>query len=194
MNERLCVTQLGATTCYPTSVQCDGWQAEVATYCTTFDAIHPKHDQEEWRSHWADEYGKPMLRPTDGTDRTVAEFEVVKAFRTSGWEANWQDSFGAAPAWMKPWTRVQSSFPAPLSSVLARIRCESPKAKPWDVLAWRGDEFAFVECKAPSEKLTKAEAAFIRGAVQVGVPLGSFAVLRGAIRYPDRGQAHDASR
>ncbi len=52
-----------------------GWNAKIATHCTTFDAIYPKRNQQEWRARWPEEYGKPMLRPTDGSSRkTVAKF------------------------------------------------------------------------------------------------------------------------
>lgn len=180
------VVELSAETCEPSPIAWEGWNADIATFCTVFDAIHPKRNQQEWRDHWPDEYGKPLLVPKDGSERSVAEFEVVKAFRACGWDANWQDSFGAASAWMKPWTRAETQVPQALSAVLARVRSASPKAKPWDVLAWRGDEVAFVECKAPKEKFTKAESAFIWAARNAGVSVERFAVVCGEIRYPER--------
>lgn len=178
--------RLGALPCEATSAGWSRWKASVATYCVAFDAINPKRNAQEWREHWADEYGKVMLRdPRDGPDRTVAEFEVIKALRGARWGARWQDTFGSAPAWMRPWTQ-DDTIPKTVSELLLTIRTASPIAKPWDVLAWRDNDVLFVECKAAKEKFTNPELAFIWGATKVGIPLDRFAVVRGAIRYPDR--------
>ena len=161
------------------------WTAEVATYLVTFDALHARRTAQERRDGWHDDYGKVLLRPRAKVERSVPEIEVVEAFRASGWVARWQDSFGSAPAWMRPWTQV-AEVPRTVSERLGAIRAASPMAKPWDVLAWRGDDLMFVECKAAKEKFTDAEQAFIWGAHKVGIPLDRFAVVRGAIVYPER--------
>ena len=85
------VATLGAAPCSPTVATWGRWSTHVTTYCTTFEAAYSKRNKQEWASNWGEEYGKVILRPRTGSDRTVAEFEVVKAFHEAGWGANWQD-------------------------------------------------------------------------------------------------------
>src|SRR3990172_5799420 len=75
------VARLGAEPCDTTPADWSRWSASVATYCLAFHAMNPKRNKREWREHWPDEYGKVILRPRDGSARTVAEIEVTKAFR-----------------------------------------------------------------------------------------------------------------
>ena len=177
------VTRLGAEPSIATTAAWSRWRAEVATYAVTFDALQPKRTAQERRDNWLDDYGKVLLRPRAAVERSVPEIEVVEASRVSGWVARWQDSFGAAPGWMKPWT--SGTIPPSVADTLKQVRAASPEAKPWDVLAWRDGEVRFVECKALSEKFTRAEQAFIWGAHKVGIALDCFAVVRGAIKYPE---------
>ena len=179
------VARLGAEPCEATPASWSRWTAEVATYSVTFDAMNAKRTAQERRDNWHDDYGKVLLRSTAAVERSVPEIEVVEAFRVSGWVARWQDSFGSAPTWMRPWMHVVE-VPRTVSECLVAIRAASPLARPWDVVAWRGDDVVFVECKAAKEKFTDAEQAFIWGAHKVGIPLDRFAVVRGAINYPER--------
>ena len=179
------VAQLGAEPCAPTPAEWSRWSASVATYCRAFDALHPKRNKQEWSEYWPDEYGKVILRPGDRSARTVAEIEVTKAFREAGWAARWTDNFRTAPGCMRPWTQVEN-VPRAVLDRLNAIRAASETSKAWDVLAWRGDDVMFVECKADNERFTKPELAFIWGANEVGIPLGCFAVVRGAINFPER--------
>jgi hypothetical protein len=179
------VARLGAEPYDATPAEWSGWRADVTTYRVTFDALHPKRTAQERRDDWHDDYGKVLLRPTAAVERSVPEIEVVEAFRASGWLARWQDSFGSAPAWMRPWMQVVDVPPTVLEG-LGAIRTASPLARPWDVVAWRGDDVMFVECKAAKEQFTDAEQAFMWGAHKVGIPLSRFAVVRGAINYPAR--------
>ena len=177
--------KLGAEPCDPTPAQWGAWRATVATYCVSFDAVHPKRNKQEWSENWQEEYGKVILRPGDGSARTVAEIEVTKAFRESGWTARWTDTFHKAPSWMRPWTQVEN-VTRTVTDRLNAIRGEAPKSKPWDVVAWREDTVMLVECKAEGEGFTDSELAFIWGAQRVGVPLEHFAVVRVAVHFPER--------
>ena len=178
------VARLGAEPCDATPASWSGWTAEVATYSVTFDAMSPKRTAQERRDNWRDDYGKVLLRPMTSVERSVPEIEVVESFRASGWVARWQDSFGSAPSWMRPWMHVVE-VSRTVAEALNAVRTASPLARPWDVLAWRADNVMFVECKAAKEKFTDAEQAFIWGAHKVGIPLDRFAVVRGVINYPE---------
>ena len=118
----------------------------------------------------------------------MPEIELVKALRATGWGARWPDTYGKAPPWMSPWKRAE--VPKAMAQRLSDIRSTSPQAKPWDAVAWRGDEVLFVECKGLNgrqrEPFTKAELRFIWAASRVGVGRDHFAVLLGAITYPER--------
>jgi len=177
--------RLGATPGDPTPAKWSRWTTQVPTYAVTFDALNPKRNKAEWKEHWPEEYGKVMLRPLDGSDRSTAEIEVVKAFVDVEWHARWIDTFHQSPAWMRPWTRATDEGRA-VSEHLRAIRAASPMSRPWDVVAWRGDEFLFIECKADNEKFTDAEQAFIWGAQNIGIALNRFAVVRGSINLPPR--------
>jgi hypothetical protein len=179
------VARLGAEPYDATPAEWSRWRADVTTYYLTFEALGPKRTAQERRDNWHDDYGKVILRPRAKVERSVPEIEVVEAFRASGWVARLQDSFGSAPAWMRPWMQV-ADVPRTVSECLGAIRAASPLARPWDVLAWRADDVMFVECKAAKEKFTDAEQAFIWGAHKVGIPLERLAVVRDAIAYPER--------
>ncbi len=179
------VSRLGAEPCDATPAEWSQWRADVTTYCLTFDALRPKRTAQEQRDNWHDDYGKVLLRPRAKVERSVPEIEVVEAFRAAGWVARWQDSFRSAPAWMRPWIQV-AEVPRTVSDGLVAIHVASPLARPWDVVAWRGDDVMVVECKAAKEVFTDAEQAFIWSGHKVGIPLDRFAVVRGAIVYPER--------
>ncbi len=73
------VEWLAGFRCEPLISKWGRWSTPVTTFCVGHAAIHPKRSKKEWREMWRDEYGKPLLRPRDGSGRSVAEFEVVKA-------------------------------------------------------------------------------------------------------------------
>jgi hypothetical protein len=132
-------------------------RAPVATFGVTWEAVHERRNKDEVKAFFRDEYGKVLLHARDGSGRTVAEIEVAKALRAAGWAALWTDSFGRAPGWMKPWTR-RETLPGGAWAIVSAIRAASPKAKPWDVLAWGADDgVLFVECKAESERFTRSK-------------------------------------
>lgn len=178
------VALLGAEPRPPSLVEWLGWSALVATFGVTWDAVHQRRNKDEVQAFFRDEYGKVLLHARDGSGRTVAEIEVVKALRAAGWPAGWTDSYGRAPGWMTPGT-TREQPPSSATATVSAIRAGAEGARPWDVVAWReGDGVLFVECKGDSERFTKSELAFLWGAHQLGIPVERFAVVRGAIRFP----------
>lgn len=169
----------------PTAATWEGQSWRITTYQVPFRAMYPTRSVVEWRAHWPEEYGKPMLIPEDGDGPSVGEFEVVKAMRAAGWSASWTDAFGSAPEWMREWKE-----PEPPSWVMRRVReiqHAVPRAKPWDVWAWRGkDEVSFIEFKGLAEKLTDAELRFLYGAMKTGGAISTFAIVRGDVVHPER--------
>lgn len=77
------VSQLpGGHACGTTRASWEEWEGEIDTFCAEFQGAYPKRTSQEWRDHWSHEYGKPQLRTADDVDRSVGEFEVVKAFQS----------------------------------------------------------------------------------------------------------------
>ena len=168
----------------PTLARWEDMTTTVVTYLADFQAIHRKRTAEEWRAAWPHAYGKPLIRPPGGFGESVGEFEVIRALRADGWQASWTDTFGSAPGWMQEWT--QPKPPARVRRVVADIQRAVPRAKPWDVLAWRGDhEWLIVEFKGQAEKLTDPELRFLQGAQRIGVATSALVIVRGSIEYPE---------
>ena len=55
----------------------------------------------------------PRSVSPDGT-WSVAEIELVRRMRESGWQAGWVDTFGSAPKKWAEWIVEPSSLPSPL--------------------------------------------------------------------------------
>ncbi|MBI2776609.1 MAG: hypothetical protein HYX57_04995 [Chloroflexi bacterium] len=178
------VSELGAAHCQDSAIFTPTGPESVAAYCIDFDAIGPRRAAKERRDSWRDDYGKVLIRGIRDEGRSVPEIEVVKAFHRAGWHARWQDSFGGAPSWMRPWTQSDPPPPRAVLSTLRAIRESEASARPWDILAWRGDGLMFVECKAPGEPFTRGEQAFYSSARRAGIAVRQFAVVRGSVSYP----------
>jgi hypothetical protein len=116
---------------------------------------------------WSDTYGKPLIVGDDG-QRSIAEIEIVRRLRHAGWEAAWIDTFGGAPAWMRPWTDKGIGLPTPVASTVARLRSASaPEGRPWDVIAWRDDRILFLEAKRRHrDRLRPGQVAWLDGAIR----------------------------
>lgn len=167
----------------PTVAKWGSSTTTVATYSATFEAIYPKRTAAEWRANWPIEYGKPQLLDPEG-NATVGEFEIIRALREAGWQAVWTDAFGSAPPWMHPWKSLR--WAARVAEAIAQARRADPRAKPWDVLAWLGDDYRIVEFKGETEKLTEGELRLLSVMVASGVPMSTFAIVRGRIDFPTR--------
>ena len=127
---------------------------------------------------WSDTYGKPLIVGDDG-QRSVAEIEMVRRLRHAGWEAAWIDTFGGAPAWMRPWTDRGMGLPTSVASTVARLRLASAsEGRPWDVIAWRDDRCLFLEAKRRhSDRLRPGQIAWLDGAVRQRMADVSFGIV-----------------
>ena len=122
--------------------------------------------------------GKPLVRGSDGT-ASVAEIEIVKRLRSDGWQSAWIDSGGAA-SWMQRWTTRSVPLPPYVATQLTRLRAAAqPYGRPWDVVAWRGDEIVFVEAMhRRKDRPTRNQAAWLDAAVRTRTPGLSFGVVQ----------------
>jgi hypothetical protein len=131
-----------------------------------------------WAQAWPDTYGKPLVVGGDG-QRSVAEIEIVRRLRHAGWEAAWIDTFGGAPAWMRPWTDRGIGLPTAVAGTLARLRSASvPEGRPWDIVAWRVDRILFIEAKRwRRDRLRPGQVAWLAAAVRQRLPDVAFGIV-----------------
>jgi hypothetical protein len=130
--------------------------------------------------------------PTDASFRSVpnkpplefsgepswAEIILVKLLERGGWQAVWVKNWGGRAFWRDvggPATTLPAA-PAALFSTIEN--CMASRGGCWDVLAWRGLEFLFIESKQRGrDRLRPMQLAWLESALGVGTPLSSFAVV-----------------
>jgi hypothetical protein len=174
------------------------WSAEIDCSCADFESPVPRRDRDQVRQHWQREYGKPPLVGQTSEGFTLGELAVVDAFRDAGWTAYWTDTFGSSPEWTRPWREVVGPEQRRAENVkrsLGRIisiaenhdidpATSRKHAKPWDVVAWKGEALRIIEFKQAGESFTVAERKFAWGASLFGMDLSMFGVLEGHIAFP----------
>jgi hypothetical protein len=111
-----------------------------------------------------------------------AELAVVRLFTQAGWRAYWRDGYHRR--WVRdgdltrePTTRLpEPSVGASVAALISEARGSLSGC--WDVLAWRQDQVAFVECKRRGrDRLQETQGLWLHAAVSVGIPSSAFAVL-----------------
>jgi len=152
--------------------------------------------------HWegapfADDFGKKAagMVELDG-EHTFAELAVLRLLEREGWNGRWVNTYsGKGEVWkyLTRWDDVPRTDQrnrvieeADPRVVLAGVAKHNRKryAGCWDVFAWRGDDFAFLQTRrgAPAAKaeLGAAQAEWLHNALLFGdarITLASFAVV-----------------
>ena len=127
-------------------------------------------------------YGKTLIVSPDGT-WTVAEIELVRRMRESGWQAGGVDTFGSAPKKWVEWIVEPTSLPSPLRESYQTITWAAGRnggGKP-DIVAWRGESLAdavFLEYKGPKDRVRGGQDAWFRTALREGMSRDQFAIAR----------------
>jgi len=135
-------------------------------------------------------YGKTLISRDDG-NWTVAEIELVRRMRESGWKAGWVDTFGSAPKEWAEWIVESSSLPSPLREsyqTITRAAGRNGGGKP-DIVAWRGESLAdavFLEYKGPNDRVRVGQDVWFRAALKEGMSLEQFAIARWPKQYSSR--------
>jgi hypothetical protein len=118
---------------------------------------------------------------------TYPELAVVAHLLTQGWNARWRKNFGGAAWWIGLGSEKELTAPADYvfdkvqdvaRALAARLQWDWRDAGVWDVLAWRGRKFVFIELKGRTEGMKDNQRLWLEAALGVGVPLSSFAILR----------------
>lgn len=128
-------------------------------------------------SCWAP--NKPSLI-YDGTS-TWAEFILVRRLEAAGWDARWIKNWTGGREFC---TDVGSArpLPGPAAETIARIDRRAASASgggAWDIVAWRGDEYLFLESKQhkSGDKLRPGQIAWLAAGLAKGFALDRFAVV-----------------
>jgi hypothetical protein len=146
---------------------------------------------------FADDFGKKAagMVELDG-EHLFAEIAVLRLLEREGWSGRWVNTYSAKGEVWKYLTRwddvpradqrnrvIEEEDPRVVLAGVAR-RANKRYAGCWDVYAWRGDDFAFLQTKrgAPTAKaeLGAAQAEWLHTALLFGDPrvtLASFAVV-----------------
>ncbi|HYH82228.1 MAG TPA: hypothetical protein VEX86_20635 [Longimicrobium sp.] len=147
---------------------------------------------------FADDFGKKAagMVELDG-EHLFAELAVLRLLERDGWTGRWVNTYsGKGEVWkyLTEWRDVprqeqrnrvlEEPEPRQLLARVATMNRPARYAGCWDVFAWRGDEFAFVQCKKGTAKpgaLSTDQEDWLRSALYVGderLTLRSFRVVQ----------------
>jgi len=147
---------------------------------------------------FTDDFGKKAagMIELDG-EHLFAELAVLRLLEKDGWTGRWVNTYsGKGEVWkyLTEWRDVprqeqrnrvlEEPEPRQLLARVATMNRPARYAGCWDVFAWRGDEFAFFQCKKGSAKpgsLSTEQEDWLRSALYVGderLRLGSFCVVQ----------------
>jgi hypothetical protein len=119
---------------------------------------------------------KPVLE-LDGQP-IWAEFILLRLLEGDGWNGAWVKNWGGRAFWRNPVEVTELSPSA--SALLHRIEANRSyhHGGCWDIFAWRGDEFIFIESKQRGrDRLRPTQRAWIEASLDEGVPLSSFVIV-----------------
>jgi hypothetical protein len=87
-------------------------------------------------------------------------------------------NWGGRAFWRYPLQVTELSSPASALFRQIETRTAGRGGGCWDVFAWRGDEFLFIESKQRGrDQLQLTQRAWLENALEEGVPLSSFAIV-----------------
>ena len=135
---------------------------------------------------FTDDFGKKSAAMIDlNGEHLFAELAILRLLEKDGWSGRWVNTYGGGGEVWKyliewkdvPRTEqrnrpIEDSEPRQLLARIAGFNKPRRYKGCWDIFAWRGSEFAFVECKrtAPKYKdvVSKEQEDWLRSALYVG--------------------------
>jgi hypothetical protein len=139
--------------------------------------------------------GKPLVTMND--QPCFGEIAILRSFETDGWEGRWIDNYPLPPTfrtayWDESWNKLPRTsanrpLPATVLEVYQRICAEAGDVKgggAWDIIAWRGNEMAFVECKklGSSDRIKAGQLGWLQAGLRIGIPCESFVFAEWTVR------------
>lgn len=100
------------------------------------------------------------------------ELAVLRWLEVDGWEGAWLDTFHGRKAWRQmPTVAAPIALPPNAQALYDRIvGANGGRASgAFDVMAWKGGHFIFVEYKGPGDRANRNESAWIDAAIDTGV-------------------------
>ena len=100
------------------------------------------------------------------------ELAVLRWLEVDGWEGVWLDTSHGRKSWrLMPTVASPVTLPANAQALYDRIvRANSGRASgAFDVMAWKGGHFVFVEYEGPDERPSRSQPAWIDAALDAGV-------------------------
>lgn len=100
------------------------------------------------------------------------ELAVLRWLEVDGWEGAWLDTFHARKAWREmPNKAFPIMLPPTAQALYDRITAANGgrASGAFDVMAWRGEHFIFLEYKGPGDRPNRNASRWIEAALSVGV-------------------------
>jgi hypothetical protein len=132
----------------------------------------------------SDTYGGKAVLNADGRP-AFAELLVLHLLRLEGWDGVWVDTYRRR--YVTGYLDAMSTSTEPpeaVTTVLTAIRAHDSThhGKPWDVLAWRGAEVLFVECKRRHhDAIRPSQRAWFAAAVAAGMSPHCFLLVEWSV-------------
>ena len=114
---------------------------------------------------------KPLVTSVTG-EAVFGELAILDALRKDGWDGVWVDTFHGGKFWNQmPHVSAPVALPASAAKLYRTIvdANNGRRSGFFDVFAWKGSDFLFVEYKGPGDSSNKNETAWIVAARRAGV-------------------------
>ena len=114
------------------------------------------------------------------------ELVVVRLLELAGWNAAWRKTWNGEAYWRD--VREPVELPDHLVSALEQISLHAGHPGHWEIVAWRGRQLRLLSSRPSGGQLVSAyQAEWLSIALQVGLPIGCFAVVEHrVVRAPRR--------
>jgi len=121
-----------------------------------------------------DSYGHKPVLDYNGQP-LFAELNILRLLQASGWEGVWIDTY--RKKFRQSWPHF-CDLPPQVHDFLGKANQDRKWPRGcWDVLAWSGGEYLFVEAKRRSkDRIPRAQKEWLESALTAGLRLENFAV------------------
>jgi len=138
----------------------------------------------KWRGERIkDTYGGKAILDFDG-EPVFAELAILRAFRKSGWDGVWVDTFRRKYR-VGYWADNSEIDLPPRQEALLKSIYEGVGTSKgcWDVFCWKDDLVLFAEAKRRGrDRIRGSQRQWLQAAIELGLPLTSFLVVEWSIR------------
>ncbi len=148
-----------------------------------------EHEFQEWRgTPPACSYGRKPAVEFAGQG-VFAEIVIVRLCQQAGWDALWASTYGGLRYFdQQPLADRSNTATAPghLDKMVHRIAeaKDGKVAGTFDVIAWRGDEFRFIEAKRSGrDRVRETQIQWLAAALDLGFDIGDFMLFEWRLKH-----------